>query len=127
MLNNFICLQFDLMNNDRKSLDLYLQLFQNNQIKNPIIFTDSYGISIHKNIPIFHSFFLRHLFRPKIILMDHKNYSVLNSGYHKVGKYVVLTDQIESNNNDIFILNSWSYEEKLNRLKEINYEIRKYE
>jgi hypothetical protein len=121
MLNNLVCLQFDLKNKD--IIDLYLELYKNKEIQNPIVFSDSCGISVHKDVPIFHCFYLRHLFRSKTILMNHNDYILLNSGYHKVGKYVVLTDRAGSGGEDIFIPNSWSYKQKLSRLKEINYEI----
>jgi hypothetical protein len=107
MLNNLLYLEFIIENPHSKALQHYLQLLNLNKINNPIIFTDSCKISIHKNIPIFHSFYIRHLFRDKHILINYQDYQVLRDGYHNVGKCIVLHDGVvATNSTHIFLSNS---------------------
>jgi hypothetical protein len=123
MPNNLVCLQFSIDNSNSKILDLYIQLLHNNLINHPTIFTDKCDRFIHKDIPIFHTFYIRHLFRSKFILTNYKDYQTLKTGYHNVGKCIVLYENNDiTNTTDIFLHNSGS-----NLLKDINNAIRSNE
>ena len=117
MLNNLICLKFNIKDTNKDCISFYFDLLKNHEIKNPIIFTDTCGFSAHRNIPQFHTFYIRHQFRLKNILIDYEDYILLRSGYHRVGKCLVLTDKRTENTDDIFIEKSLSYEQKLNLLR----------
>lgn len=70
---------------------LYIKLYENNIINNPIIFCDSCGIIVDNNICVFNGYFLRQHFLDYYILIDYEDMKLLNNFQNR--KCIVIYDE----------------------------------
>lgn len=74
-------------------------------IKSAVVFTDSCRINI--NAPVLHSYYLRHLFYPKIIFVADKNPNHNYNMYKHYGKLLSIRDVFDLENIEDFLRNNY--------------------
>ena len=82
------------------ALSIYVSLFDQKLLINPIIFTDRIYVTLKTNIPIFHTSFMRSTHIDDIIIMDYDDYKISRQYLANNSKIIVLHDQISYWEND---------------------------
>lgn len=83
-----------------RALSIYVSLFDQKLLINPIIFTDRIYVTLKTNIPIFHTSFMRSTHIDDIIIMDYDDYKISRQYLANNSKIIVLHDQISYWEND---------------------------
>lgn len=74
---------------------LYEQLYLNNMLLRPVIYTDRCAIQVSHNIPIFSTFYIRNTFYESYILLDYKDFIYTSQHIHN--KCIVVYDPVSHN------------------------------
>lgn len=83
-----------------RALSIYVSLFDQKLLINPIIFTDRIYVTLKTNIPIFHTSFMRSTHIDDIIIMDYDDYKISRQYLANNSKIIVAHDQISYWEND---------------------------
>lgn len=82
------------------ALGIYVSLFDQKLLINPIIFTDRIYVALKGNIPIFHTSFMRSIRIDDIIMMDYDDYKISRKYLANNSKILVMHNQISYWEND---------------------------
>lgn len=83
MINNLVLFKSQISDDSCETLNFYLDLYKKNLLNNYAIFTDNISINLPNQIPVFHTFYIRHNFYKKFILTTASDFDIIyNIGNH---------------------------------------------
>lgn len=82
-----------------KSYKIYYDLYNNDLLDAPLIFTDAHAPIIDINIPVFNTFYIREHFLDKIILTSFADYKYLQADLQK--QTIIIYDKNSEDINSI--------------------------
>lgn len=104
-MSNLVLFKTSIVDRSSYALTAYLNLYKNDIIENPIIFSDYCDIDLDSNIPVFNAYFLRHHFFKHSILLDFDDIKYLNNLQNH--KCIVLCNELPNNklsDNHVYVL-----------------------